>query len=286
MKIGVVGYGTVGRAVARGFKLRGHSVFVDDPILKNKSYEASFLVRECALTFVCVQTSVRQDGSMDLSYLERALTDIEEGVSSSLGGRSSGSIIVIKSTVVPGTTLKFASRFPSLEFAVNPEFMRAKHALGDFLYPDRIVIGASDGRTAKRVAEAYRKWRCRILATDPTTAETVKLLSNCFLTLKVAYACEAAQICQVLGVKAEEVMDLVCMDPRIGKSHLDPTLGPIRLDSPCLPKDTSALVRALEGSGYDPRLLKAAYAIGVEDESVAKSARVSVRGRKREETSS
>ena len=126
------------------------------------------------------------------------------------------------------------------------------------------MIGSSHREITKKVVKAYKAWKCPIIETDPTTAETAKLISNCFLTLKVAYACEAAKICGVLGVNAKEVMDIVCMDPRIGKSHLDPTLGPVSKESACLPKDAMALIQDLESRGCNPLLIKTAYAMGVE----------------------
>jgi len=265
MKIGVVGYGTVGKAVAHGFRLKGHRVYVNDVILRNREVsEKDFLMRECNLVFVCVQTPLKPSGIMDLSPLEQAVTELNDSVSDSGRNETLDSVVVIKSTVVPGTTLKFESQFPDLKFAVNPEFLRMKHACRDFLRQERIVIGSSDKEITKKVSKAYKRWKCPIITTDPTTAETAKLLSNCFLTLKVAYACEAAQICGVLGVNVKEVMDIVCMDPRIGTSHLDPTLGPVPRESPCLPKDAIALIQDLERRGCDPLLIKTAYAIGVE----------------------
>ena len=266
MRIGVVGYGTVGEALAYGFKVKGHRVYINDPrLLGDKKFcEKGFLMRTCDLVFVCVQTPSNQDGSIDLTYLEQAVAELSDSASNLERDRPRDPIIVIKSTVAPGTTLKLATRFSKLKFAVNPEFLRMKHARNDFLYQDRIVIGAAEAEIANTVARAYKKWKCQIINTDPSTAETVKLLSNCFLALKVAYACETARICRVFGVDAKEVMDIVCMDPRIGKSHLDPTLGPIPRESPCLPKDVSILIKELEQRGYSSLLVKTAYDVAVE----------------------
>jgi UDPglucose 6-dehydrogenase len=268
MRIGVVGYGIVGRAIAYGFRLKGRRVYINDPFLTaRRFYEKDVLMRECDLVFVCVQTPMKPDGNMDLVPLERAVTELSDSAPDLGRHKKPNAVVVIKSTVIPGTTIKFASQFPNLKFAANPEFLRATHARRDFLHQRRIVIGSFDERITKKVAEAYEGWECPIVATDPTTAETVKLLSNCFLTLKVAYACEAARICEVLGVNAKEVMDIVCMDPRIGTSHLDPTLGKLPRNSMCLPKDTSALIQDLESRGHSPQLIKTAYAIGVEKET-------------------
>ena len=139
-----------------------------------------------------------------------------------------------------------------------------EYAQHDFLYPDRIVIGASSARVADEVAKVYEGWDCPIITTDLTTAEAIKLVANSFLALKVAYSCEVASFCGILGINAKKVMEAVCIDKRIGSSHLDPSKGPIPRNTHCLPKDMSGLIRFLETNCHDSRLLKAAYDVGVE----------------------
>lgn len=270
MKIGVVGYGVVGKAVAHGFRLRGHEVYVNDlkPLEDEKIYEKSFLINRCDIIFICVPTPPKSDGAMNLTYVEQAVDELHNSASALdlKRGDTNDLIVVIKSTVVPGTTHKLASKFPMLRFAVNPEFLRMKYASHDFLNERRILIGARNQEIAKKVAKAYEKWRCPVIITDLDTAETIKLVANCFLTLKVAYACEVANICRVMGVDAKEVMGVVCLDPRIGKDHLDPSTGPIPRSSHCLPKDISALIRHLGSKGYESKLLKVAREVGVESD--------------------
>ena len=257
MRIGVVGYG-----VTQGFRSKGHDVYVNDirQFKSEKIYDKKFLMDGCDLIFICVPTPSKPDGNLDLTYIEQAIEDLH----SYRRCDSNNPIIVIKSTVIPGTTLSLASKYPKLKFAFNPEFLRMKHALHDFLYPDRNVIGACSIEIAKKVSKAYEDWKCRMIITDLNTAETIKLVANCFLTLKVAYACETNNICNVLGLDAKEIMDAVCIDNRIGTDHLDPSKGPIPRNSPCLPKDTSGMIRFLESKGYDSKLLRAAYAAGIE----------------------
>jgi UDPglucose 6-dehydrogenase len=257
MRIGVVGYGTVGKAATQAFRERGHSVYINDVKLVEGGVSKAHLMELCDIIFICVETPCQLDGCIDLSRVEEVVSD--------LCTRPGNPVLVVKSTVVPGTTVRLASEFPEVRFAANPEFCRQSHAYEDFMYPDRIVIGALDPGIADQVAEAYKGWNCPIVKTDPTTAETIKYVANAFFTLKVAYACEVARICRVLGVDAKEVMDAVCMDRRINPSHLDPTKGSIPRSSPCLPKDLSALIKHLKGKGYDSKLLKAVYEGGVCD---------------------
>jgi UDPglucose 6-dehydrogenase len=264
MKIGIVGSGAVGTTVALGFRLKGHDVYVNDlkHFKKEKIYNKRFLMDRCNLVFVCVPTPPRLDGSLDTAYVKRAVEELHNV----RRHKGDNPIIVIKSTVVPGTTLRLANKFPTLKFAFNPEFLRMKHARYDVLHPSRIVIGARSARIANKVAKAYEGWSCPIIITDLNTAEIIKLVANCFLAFKVAYSCEVANLCKVLGLNAKKVMDAVCLDSRIGTSHLDPSKGPIPRDSHCLPKDMSGLIRYLETKGYDSRLLKAAYDVGIEGE--------------------
>jgi len=264
MKIGLVGNGAIGKATALGFESKGHKVFINDlkQCENQKIYSKEFLMDKCKLIFVCVPTPRKLDGNLDTAYVEQAIEELNR-IKKHEGNNP---IIVIRSTVVPETTLKLANKFPALRFAFNPEFLRNDKASYDFLHPDRIVIGAGSTEIASEVAKAYEGWSCPIIMTDLTTAETIKLVSNCFLVFKVAYACEVANFCKILGVNANKVMEAVCLDNRIGTSHLDPSKGPIPRNSHCLPKDMSGLITYLKTKGYASKLLKTTYDLGIEKE--------------------
>jgi len=270
MRIGIVGNGTVGKAVSYGFRYRGHEVYVNDlkRFKDEKMYSKSYLMQTCDFIFICVQTNSCPDESLNTSNIEQAVKQLHDSGQYLDQHEKKNPIIVIKSTVVPGTTRKLALRFPDLKFAVNPEFLRADHAQKDFLNQERIVIGVSDAGIAEDVVKVYEGWKCPIKITDFDTAETIKLVANCFLTLKVAYACEIANICRILGVNANRVMDAVTLDPRIHPSHLDPSKGPVPRDNHCLPKDLLGLIRYLETLGYDCKLLKSASDLGIEKEYI------------------
>jgi len=262
MNIGVVGYGTVGKAVTQGFRKKGHLVYVNDikELENEKSHNKEILMKECPVIFICVPTPPKEDDSIDLRGVERVVEELRRYSYTT----SSVTILVIKSTVIPGTTNRLSLKYPEFTFAVNPEFMRMKYALHDFLNPERIVVGTGSIFARTTLRRLYGIWKCPKFFTDPTTAETIKYVSNVFFTTKVAFACEVLNICKVLGVDAKEVMNAVSLDSRIGKSHLDPTLGKIPKNSACLPKDTSALIRFLEQKGYESKFLKTVYETGVE----------------------
>lgn len=264
MKIGIVGNGAVGNTTATGFRAKGHAVYINDlkSSKEEKIFDKKYLMDACDLIFICVPTPPKPDGALDTVFVDQAVAELND-----LRKQESDSqLIVIRSTVPPGTTVRLTNTFPSLNFASNPEFLRMNQALHDFLHPERIVIGANDEKVARKVTEAYVGWDCPFVITDPNTAETIKLVANCFLAYKVAFSCEVAGFCKALGINAKEVMDAVCMDSRIGSSHLDPSKGPIPRNSHCLPKDMAGLIRHLEKNGYDSHLLKLAYKVGVENQ--------------------
>ena len=240
----------MGRACIEGFRQKGYKVYVND-IRHIEDYnvvDKKQIVKLAEVIFICTPTPAGTRGQIDL-------TDLNEIVDKLCFYASNGRIekkplIVIKSTVVPGTTRHYEETYRDMQFACCPEFLRQGHALKDFLDPDRIVIGASSQVVRDKLAEVFASWATTPkLFTDPTTAEAIKYLSNAFLVTKVAYATEIAAVCQLLGLNQQTVYDGIVLDRRINKSHLDPAKGPISLDSPCLPKDVSALCQHLRGMG-------------------------------------
>ena len=245
MKIGVIGFGTVGEAIAKGFNFLGYRVYVNDKE-KFAIYSKKYLMENCDVTFICVQTPPKEDGSIDLSRIYEVIDEVAK--------YKPKSVIVIKSTVTPGTTVKLSKEYPEITFAVNPEFLRHKHALTDFINPSKIVIGAEDRGVAFKISSLYSKIKVPKIITDPTTAETIKYINNAFLSLKVAFSNEVKNICETLKVDPREVMYAVCLDRRINPSHLDPVKGLI--SGKCLPKDLYAIIKLCENKCKTP-LLKA-----------------------------
>ncbi len=163
--------------------------------------------------FLCVGTPSRADGSMDDTFLCQAAQDIAAALP-----KDRPATIVVKSTVVPGTTeavvkpILDASRRP-YGLAVNPEFLREGRALADALHPDRIVLGVDGRETATALHRLFANAECPILETDLRTAEAIKYATNAFLATKVAFANELANVCQALGVSYDQVIGGVKLDP-------------------------------------------------------------------------
>ena len=260
MNIGVIGFGTVGKAVAKGFSIRKHLIFINDlekqPNIKRTS--KANLMKNCDFIFVCVPTPKQEDGTINLEFVNSTIKELDDNYTI-----FNEPIIVIKSSVVPGTTDFFECEFPNLKFVCNPEFLREKHAETDFDHPDRIVIGTSNKKIGYKLVELYKSWNCPIILTLSLVAETIKYIANSLLVAKVSFSCEVAEICKVYGVNAEEVMNAVTLDHRINRSHLDPTLGAIQMNSPCLPKDLLALIKHLESKDYQSSFLQEVFNRGV-----------------------
>ncbi|MGD0945773.1 MAG: nucleotide sugar dehydrogenase, partial [Acidimicrobiales bacterium] len=155
----------------------------------------------------------------------------------------------------------------------NPEFLREGSAVHDFLHPDRIVIGALDEETAVRVSGLFAGTDAPVVFTNPATAETIKYASNAFLAAKVSFVNAVAALCEAVGADVRQVCIGMGLDSRIGSSYLHPGPG---WGGSCFPKDTAALVRIAEESGYDFSLLKGVIAVNQEqyDRVVRKAARL------------
>ncbi len=245
--IGIVGYGIVGQAVEYGFK--GEKIFIYDKFKNYLSLEE--VCKNSEFIFICVPTPILEDGSgIDLSIVE----DVTKEIASYI--KDTDKVLIIKSTSVPGTTARLAKEYPSVNFAFNPEFLTEANFLEDFVNSDRCVVAAFDDLTSRRLVSLYKKHfpQMPVYQTDPTTAEMVKYMANCYLATKVLFANEMFDLCEKLGVKYEEVKKLVVADHRIYDSHLDVTT--MRgFGGKCFPKDMMALIGLADNLGVDTELL-------------------------------
>ena len=210
------------------------------------------------IVFICVGTPSLPDGSINLNYVKEAVANaarnMEEG------------IIVIKSTVFPGTTekilLPIVKRHSNkISIAMNPEFLREGKALHDFMHPDRIVIGTRDEKTAEMLKELYKPINAPIIVTNPTVAELIKYASNAFLATKISFANEIGNLAKLLGINVYEVMKGVAMDHRISPHFLNAGIG---FGGSCFPKDLKALRAGAASAGYNMRLIDAVLKINDE----------------------
>lgn len=252
IKIGIIGYGFVGQAVANGFQVA--SLGKDTILWYDKYKSGTFLeetIRKSEFIFVCLPTPMQADESgIELSIFEDMIPQITKYTD------NTDKIIVIKSTVTPGTTTKFEKKFLDSKFAFNPEFLTEANYLEDFLNAERTVIGTNNDLVSRRLTVIFRQRfpKTKIYQTDPTTAETVKYFANAYLSLKVTFANFFYDYCQTLGIKYEEVKKMAASDHRIGDYHLEVTTQR-GFGGKCFPKDLVAIMGEFKKMGVDYSLL-------------------------------
>ena len=207
--------------------------------------------------FIAVGTPTRRgDGHADVSYVNAAA----EQVAHALTGYA---VVVTKSTVPVGTGRRIAEIMraarPDLDFDVasNPEFLREGSAIGDFMRPDRVVIGTDSERAREVLRRLYRPLyliEAPILFTNLETAELTKYAANSFLAMKITFINEIADLCEKVGADVHDVARGIGLDGRIGRKFLHPGPG---YGGSCFPKDTLALMRIAQDWGAPSRLVEA-----------------------------
>jgi GDP-mannose 6-dehydrogenase len=203
-------------------------------------------IRDSDVSLLCVGTPSRKNGSLDLSYLER----VSEQVGAALKDKSSYHVVVVRSTVLPGTTHDVV--IPALEresgkqygdgfgVSVNPEFLREGTALKDFRKPPLTLVGHNHAADASGTIALYQSIDAPLISTSIRVAEMMKYTSNTWHALKVVFANEIGNLCKKLNVDSHEVMDIFCRDEKLNLSpyYLKPGFA---FGGSCLPKDVRAL---------------------------------------------
>lgn len=210
--------------------------------------EISMAIPMADVVFLCLPTPQDDDGSADLSYVEKAVGDIRSDL-------KPGAVLVNKSTVPVGTAVRIEKLLHRDDVRVvsNPEFLRQGTAVFDFLHPSRIVIGGDDSEATAAIAALYDGVDAPILQMKTASAEALKYAANAFLATKLTFINAMADICEAVGADIFDVATGIGMDPRIGYDMLRAGPG---WGGSCFPKDTRALVSIAADNGYDFALLR------------------------------
>lgn len=229
MKIGIIGVGFVGGAVRKYFAKNKHELFLYDKYKKIGSQEE---INNAEIIFIATPTPYGSKGYDD-SAVKNALVNIK-----------GSKIVVIKSTVLPGSTNRFQKIFPKLKILFNPEFLTEKNSHKDFANPTRQIIGYT--QKSKSVAKEVMKILPRASYSEimpSAEAEMVKYATNAFLALKVIYANEIYDVSEKLNLDYATVKNALAADKRIGNSHMDIFHDGYRgFGGHCLPKDLMSLI--------------------------------------------
>lgn len=296
MRIGIIGLGFVGLSLASVLGTKNYHVmgFDSDKIksaeIKNGNppfYEpkledtmrlalrkgltikedVSSIVDNCKLIFITVGTPQRRDGSIDLSMVRSVI----EQIGKLLKSTKNKPIIIVKSTVVPGTTInvllpiltKKSGKKAGRDFDVitNPEFLRESMAINDTINPHVVVLGGTKNRFMKLMEIFYQKLHrgVPIITTNSQTAELIKYTNNSFLATKISFINQISNICQSIpGANVEDVAKTIGLDPRIGPLFLSAGPG---YGGSCLPKDVKAIINFSNKIGVNPVLLDAVESV-------------------------
>ena len=264
-KIGIVGRGFVGSAVEFGFSAQtgcDAQVRVYDKDPSKSIHTLKETINESDFIFLSVPTPSNSDGSMHLGILESVLQDIQ-----SVNNRKDN-IILIRSTIIPGTTTKLCKKFTKLNIVFNPEFLTERSAKFDFINQSRFILGGRKRNTA-RVAELYR-WRfgdsVPCIETSFETSEMIKYMNNCFFATKVSFMNEMKQISDKCNVDWDLAVEGFVRDGRIGHSHLA-VPGPdgrFGFGGSCFPKDIQAVIDFGNQLGLNMNTLKGAWKTNLE----------------------
>ncbi|HVS84678.1 MAG TPA: UDP-glucose/GDP-mannose dehydrogenase family protein [Gaiellaceae bacterium] len=283
-RIGIFGAGYVGLVTGACFADLGHDVVLRDvvperieqlragevpiyepgldEVLERNRDRISFTldvheaVEGADFLYVAVGTPPTYSGDADLTAVWQVVDELPEGVE----GRP---VVVMKSTVPVGTGERVRARLDArglanVGYASNPEFLAEGSAVADFMNPDRIVVGAFDPEDADRVIALHAGLETEIVITDVPSAELVKLAANAFLSTRVSFINEIANVCELVGADVVDVARGVGLDHRLGPHFLRAGIG---FGGSCFPKDVTALKQLAGNSGYPFLLLQAVWEV-------------------------
>jgi UDPglucose 6-dehydrogenase len=245
MKIGILGLGYVGSAVA--WTHRNHEVVTRDPKLGDKSASLAE-IKTCDAVYICVPTPMSEDGRCDDSFVKSVLAELSDY----------NKIIICKSTVPPGVYAYLESKYPNIVHA--PEFLTAANATADYESATWVLVGGTDENVeqAITVISASTIAATHYHKTNITTASMFKYLANSFMATKVTFMNEFYHLTKHFDINWNDIKEIAKNDPRLGHTHWD-VPGPdgkFGFGGACFPKDVAAICEQALDVGMSLELLE------------------------------
>ena len=264
MKLGIIGNGFVGNAIAHAF-IPCMEVKIHDKNEERSYNSLEEVVNDSDVVFVSVPTPMTMDGIIDLSIVEDVFVNISKCL------QKEDTVFVLKSTVVPGTTRKLKQKYPKLSIVFNPEFLTERHARFDFLNQSRIILGfetdlddSNNNLASSKIKKLYdyRFSGNSFVTTNYETAEMIKYFNNLFFAVKVSFMNEMKLVSEkVPQINWDKAVRGFVMDGRVGDSHLQ-VPGPDGkkgFGGSCFPKDINAFMTYAKSIGLDLNVLNGAW---------------------------
>ena len=261
INIGIIGFGFVGSSVAYGFSPQTGYDLADiriyDKVPSKSTHSFEEVLTNSDFIFISVPTPSNSDGSINLDILEGAIAEI------SAHGTKSDAIVLVRSTITPGTTRKLQKSYPNLNIVFNPEFLTERSAKLDFINQSRIILGGEEQNTY-RVEKLFKNRfgeYMPVIRTSFETAEFIKYMNNCYFATKVSFMNEMRRIADLSGVDWKVAVEGFVRDGRVGHSHLavpGPD-GKNGFGGSCFPKDIQAMIRFSEELGLSSNVLAGAW---------------------------
>ena len=258
-KIGIVGRGFVGAAVEYGFSAQT-GCDAEIKVYDKEETKSTHTLEETMTSdfiFVSVPTPANTDGSINLDIIYECFEEMNRV------NKRKNNVILLRSTVTPGTTRKLKNKFRNLNIVFNPEFLTERSAKFDFINQARVILGGKKTDTDK-VEDMY-KWRfgnsLPVVKTNYETAELIKYMCNCYFATKVSFLNEMYHIADACGVDWDTAVDGFVRDGRIGHSHLS-VPGPdgkFGFGGSCFPKDLRAIIHLSKQLGISPNVMRGAW---------------------------
>ena len=259
-KIGIIGKGFVGSAVQFGFSPNVGCdsevrIYDKDPDKSTHSLEET--INKSDFIFISVPTPANSDGSMNLDIVNSVFSDISKV------NKRKDNIMLLRSTVVPGSTRSVQEKFKNINIVFNPEFLTERSAKFDFINQSRIILGGKNSHTLK-VSKLFKQRfgeTIPVIRTNFETAEIIKYMTNTFLAVKVSFLNDMKRISDNSNVDWGMAVEGFVRDGRIGHTHLavpGPD-GKMGFGGSCFPKDIQAMINYADSLGIDANVIKGAW---------------------------